>query len=123
MKTKSGRSALRSPAISRDVYAGRAAAKKRWLTIERKETMQGLMFVSPWLIGFLCFALGPLLYVNDEALYTLQIGLQTFKGTNDTQWHYLMAASLLVLLPVILLFFFFQRYFIEGMDLTAGTKG
>ncbi|PZD97341.1 carbohydrate ABC transporter permease [Paenibacillus sambharensis] len=67
--------------------------------------------------------LGPLLYVNDEALYTLQIGLQTFKGTNDTQWHYLMAASLLVLLPVILLFFFFQRYFIEGMDLTAGTKG
>ncbi|MBD2872531.1 carbohydrate ABC transporter permease [Paenibacillus arenilitoris] len=67
--------------------------------------------------------LGPLLYVNDEKMYTLQIGLQTFKGTEATQWHYLMAASLMVLLPVIALFMFFQRYFIEGMNLTAGTKG
>jgi multiple sugar transport system permease protein len=67
--------------------------------------------------------LGPLLYVNSESMYTLQIGLQTFKGTEATQWNYLMAASLLVLLPVIALFFIFQRYFIEGMNLTAGTKG
>ncbi|NUK30256.1 carbohydrate ABC transporter permease [Parageobacillus sp. VR-IP] len=67
--------------------------------------------------------LGPLLYINDESLYTLQIGLQVFRGQNDTQWNYLMAGSLLVLLPVILLFFFFQRYFIEGMNLTAGSKG
>jgi multiple sugar transport system permease protein len=67
--------------------------------------------------------LGPLLYLNDESLYTLQIGLATFKGTVQTQWHYLMAASLLVLLPVVVLFFAFQSYFIKGMDLTAGTKG
>lgn len=67
--------------------------------------------------------LGPLLYVNSEMMYTLQIGLQTFKGTESTQWHYLMAASLMVLLPVLALFVFFQKYFIEGMNLTAGTKG
>lgn len=67
--------------------------------------------------------LGPLLYVNSEMMYTLQIGLQTFKGTEATQWHYLMAASLMVLLPVLALFVFFQKYFIEGMNLTAGTKG
>ncbi|TLS39011.1 carbohydrate ABC transporter permease [Pseudalkalibacillus caeni] len=68
--------------------------------------------------------LGPLLYLNDESLYTLQIGLQTFKGTVSTQWHYLMAASVMVLLPVILLFFIFQRYFIEGANITGGgTKG
>ncbi len=67
--------------------------------------------------------LGPLLYVNSELMYTLQIGLQTFKGTEATQWHYLMAASLMVLLPVLALFVFFQKYFIEGMNLTAGTKG
>ncbi|SDN39214.1 carbohydrate ABC transporter membrane protein 2, CUT1 family (TC 3.A.1.1.-) [Fictibacillus solisalsi] len=67
--------------------------------------------------------LGPLLYINDEKLYTLQIGLQTFKGTVQTQWHYLMSASVLVLLPVILIFFFFQRYFIEGSNITSGTKG
>ncbi len=67
--------------------------------------------------------LGPLLYINSEAKYTLQIGLQVFRGTVQTQWNYLMAASVLVLLPVILLFFFFQRYFIEGINVGSGTKG
>ncbi|CAM4250197.1 carbohydrate ABC transporter permease [Saccharibacillus endophyticus] len=67
--------------------------------------------------------LGPLLYVNDEVLYTLQIGLQSFRGSVQTQWNYLMAGSVIVLLPVIILFFLFQKYFIEGMNLTAGTKG
>lgn len=67
--------------------------------------------------------LGPLLYINDENLYTLQIGLQTFKGTVQTQWHYLMSMSVTVLLPIILLFFFFQRYFIEGSNISSGTKG
>ncbi|MDO7905741.1 carbohydrate ABC transporter permease [Paenibacillus sp. JX-17] len=67
--------------------------------------------------------LGPLLYVSDESLYTLQIGLQTFRGTMQTQWNYLMEGSVLVLVPVIVLFFIFQKYFIQGMNLTAGTKG
>ncbi|NWQ39215.1 carbohydrate ABC transporter permease [Bacillus sp. EB106-08-02-XG196] len=67
--------------------------------------------------------LGPLLYISDESLYTLQLGLQIFKGQNDTQWNFLMAGSIMVLLPVITIFFFFQRYFIEGMNLTAGSKG
>ncbi|PZE22816.1 carbohydrate ABC transporter permease [Paenibacillus xerothermodurans] len=67
--------------------------------------------------------LGPLLYLNEESMYTLQIGLQSFRGSNTTQWNYLMAGSVLVLLPVIVLFFLFQKYFISGMNLTAGTKG
>jgi multiple sugar transport system permease protein len=67
--------------------------------------------------------IGPLLYLNDEIKYTLQIGLQNFRGLVQTQWHYLMAASTLVLLPVLTIFFVFQRYFIEGMNLTAGMKG
>ncbi|WP_231877285.1 carbohydrate ABC transporter permease [Bhargavaea cecembensis] len=66
--------------------------------------------------------LGPLLYVNDENLYTLQLGLQVFKGQMSTQWNYLMAGSLLVLLPVIILFFFFQKYFIQGINLQSGGK-
>jgi len=67
--------------------------------------------------------LGPLLFLNDSDMYTLQLGLQVFKGQNDTQWNFLMAGSLMVLIPVITLFFIFQRYFIEGMNLTAGSKG
>jgi multiple sugar transport system permease protein len=66
--------------------------------------------------------LGPLLYLNDESLYTLQLGLQVFKGQMNTQWNYLMAGSLLVLLPVIILFFFFQKYFIKGINLQSGGK-
>ena len=67
--------------------------------------------------------LGPLLYIQDQEKYTLQIGLQVFHNQATTQWNYLMAGATLVLIPTILLFFFAQRYFIEGMDLTGGSKG
>jgi multiple sugar transport system permease protein len=68
--------------------------------------------------------IGPLIYVNDEARYTLQLGLQVFKVSSGVnQWHLLMAGSVMVMLPVIALFFIFQRYFIEGMNISAGTKG
>lgn len=63
----------------------------------------------------------PLLYLNDESLYTLQLGLQVFKEQSSTQWNYLMAGSLLVLLPVIILFFFFQKYFIAGSNILGNT--
>ena len=67
--------------------------------------------------------LGPLLYIQDQEKYTLQIGLQVFQNQATTQWNYLMSGATLVLIPTILMFFFAQRYFIEGMDLTGGTKG
>lgn len=67
--------------------------------------------------------LGPLLYITEESMYTLQIGLQSFSNQSTTQWNYLMAGATLVLIPSILLFFFAQKYFIEGMDLTGGSKG
>lgn len=67
--------------------------------------------------------LGPLLYIQNESQYTLQIGLQVFQSQSTTQWNYLMAGATMVLLPTVLLFFFAQKYFIEGMDLSAGTKG
>lgn len=66
--------------------------------------------------------LGPLLYIHDEDMYTLQIGLQTFQSQSSTQWNYLMAGATLVMIPTVLLFFFAQKYFIQGMDLTGGTK-
>lgn len=63
--------------------------------------------------------LGPLVYLNDERLYTLAIGLASFQGVYSAQWGYLMAASTAVIAPVIVLFFFAQRYFIEGVTLTG----
>jgi multiple sugar transport system permease protein len=65
---------------------------------------------------------GPVLYLNNAKLYTLQIGLAMFKSTSDTQWQHLMAASIVVMLPIIILFSAFQRYFVEGAAV-SGIKG
>ena len=68
--------------------------------------------------------MGPLIYLNTENLYTLQLGLTIFKagGGGIPMWHWMMAASLVVMLPVVLIFFLGQRYFIQGVALT-GIKG
>jgi multiple sugar transport system permease protein len=66
--------------------------------------------------------LGPLIYIDDNAKYTLALGLRFFSGMYNAQWDYLMAASTAVILPIIVLFFIAQRYFIEGITLT-GIKG
>ena len=65
---------------------------------------------------------GPLLYINDQKLYTLQLGLQVFKGQGYTEWNYLMAVSFLSMIPILLLFFCFQNYFIEGMNVGGAVK-
>lgn len=66
--------------------------------------------------------MGPLLYLNKEKMYTLQIGLRTFQGSNGMEWQMFMAASLMVLLPVVVIFFVLQNYFIEGVSM-SGIKG
>lgn len=65
--------------------------------------------------------LAPLIFLHDQSLYTLQLGLSLFRGAYNVQWAYLMAASLVVTLPVIVIFFYAQRSFIEGIGFT-GTK-
>ncbi len=64
---------------------------------------------------------GPLLYLQREPLYTLQIALQQFQSAagGAPNWPQMMAASLVVMLPVVVVFILFQRYFIEGVTLTG----
>ncbi|MGI8550303.1 MAG: carbohydrate ABC transporter permease, partial [Dehalococcoidia bacterium] len=66
--------------------------------------------------------LGPLIYLSKAELYTVSVGLQQYKYEYDTQWAFLMAASVIVTFPIIILFFFTQRTFIQGITLT-GIKG
>ena len=61
--------------------------------------------------------LGPLIYLQNDKLYTLSLGLTFFKTMHGIQFNLLMAASCLVVLPVIAVFLFFQRFFIEGISL------
>lgn len=66
--------------------------------------------------------MGPLIYLNSKENWTLQLGLNSFKGEAGGQWNLLMACTVLVLLPVIIVFFSLQRYFIRGIS-TTGLKG
>jgi multiple sugar transport system permease protein len=61
--------------------------------------------------------LGPLIYLQDESMYTLSIGLTFFKSQRELQFSLLMAASTLVVLPVVALFLLFQKAFVEGISL------
>ena len=69
--------------------------------------------------------LGPLIYLTDDALYTVSLGLRYMQasgqsGISDVTT--LMAMSLVATLPTIVLFFFAQKQFIQGI-VTTGLKG
>lgn len=77
-----------------------------------------LIFIYGWNQYF-----WPLLIVNKEELYTLQLGLAYFKEANaiETDWGALMAGTTITLLPVILVFLMFQRKVIESIAF-SGSK-
>jgi multiple sugar transport system permease protein len=63
---------------------------------------------------------GPLLYAgDDEAHWTLSVGLAQFRTLHQVQWNLTMAATIMVLAPVVILFFLAQRAFVEGVTLTG----
>lgn len=64
----------------------------------------------------------PLIYLSDDRLYPLSLGLFNFRSAHSSEFGMLMAASTLMTLPVIAIFFVCQRYFIQGVTLT-GLKG
>jgi multiple sugar transport system permease protein len=68
--------------------------------------------------------MGPLIYLQSERLYNLQLGLRQFDfaAGGAPAWNWLMAASLVVMLPVLVMFLSFQQYFIEGISV-AGSVG
>lgn len=65
---------------------------------------------------------GPMLYLNREPMYTLQLGLRSFRGTSGVEWQKFMAASLLVLIPSVVIYAFMQKYIIQGVSI-GGIKG
>ena len=80
-------------------------------------------------VGFFTFMntwndfFGPLIYLNDPGKQTLALGLLQLKGQFSSQWNIMMAASTLMTIPALVLFFFGQKYFIQGISLTSGSKG
>lgn len=63
----------------------------------------------------------PLVVISQPDLYTLPLGLNSFKGQYITYWNYIMAASIVFTLPILGIYTTFNRYFIEGVTFT-GSK-
>ncbi len=65
----------------------------------------------------------PLIYINKPSMYTMSLGLASFKtDQGPPNWSLWMAASVIFTIPMIVIFFCAQRFFIEGIA-TTGSKG
>jgi ABC-type glycerol-3-phosphate transport system permease component len=88
-------------------------------------TLATLGFIGHW-NNFL----GPLIFLNTEAKYTLAVGMRYFQSAvaggagavSRPQDHLLMGAALMMSLPCLILFFIGQKYFVQGI-VTTGIKG
>ncbi|MDQ6422057.1 carbohydrate ABC transporter permease [Paenibacillus sp. LHD-117] len=65
--------------------------------------------------------LKPLMFISDKSMFTLTLGLNTFKGQYISYWNYIMAASMVFTLPALMIYAFFNRFFIKGITFT-GSK-
>jgi multiple sugar transport system permease protein len=60
--------------------------------------------------------IGPLIYLNTNAKYTIPLGLATFRSSfGSSPWNLIMAVSIGAAIPPILMFFFGQRYLLSGI--------
>ena len=62
----------------------------------------------------------PVVILFDPEMFTLPLGLNTFKGQYISYWNYIMAASMVFTLPALAIYAFFNRYFIQGVTFTGG---
>ncbi len=62
----------------------------------------------------------PLVILFDPEMFTLPLGLNTFKGQYISYWNYIMAASTIFTLPALAIYAFFNRYLIQGVTFTGG---
>lgn len=64
--------------------------------------------------------MSPLIYLTNDDLFTLSIGLQSFQSkAGGIEWHFLMAACTLTILPIIALFFAAQKTFVQGISMSG----
>ncbi|MBW4645461.1 MAG: carbohydrate ABC transporter permease [Goleter apudmare HA4340-LM2] len=62
----------------------------------------------------------PVVILFEPEMFTLPLGLNSFKGQYISYWNYIMAASMVFTLPALGIYAFFNRYFIQGVTFTGG---
>ena len=73
------------------------------------------VFMSSW-NNFLL----PIVILFDPEMFTLPLGLNSFKGQYISYWNYIMDASMIFTLTALGIYAFFNRYFIQGATFTGG---
>lgn len=63
--------------------------------------------------------LWPLIITSKEAMRTIPIGLASFQGQYQTEWHLLMAGAVIALLPVLVIYVVGQNWFVQGITLSG----
>jgi len=63
--------------------------------------------------------LWPLIITSKETMRTIPIGLASFQGQYQTEWHLLMAGAVIALLPVLVIYVLGQNWFVRGITLTG----
>ncbi|MFT4157300.1 MAG: carbohydrate ABC transporter permease [Microbacterium sp.] len=77
-----------------------------------------LTFVNTW-----NDYLGPLIYLRNPELWTIQLGLKSFvSNLFDTNYALLFAGLTISVVPIAIIFLLGQKYFVEGIA-TSGMKG
>jgi len=66
--------------------------------------------------------LWPLIVINQEKFFTIQLALARFRGELVVDWHYVLAMTVMSILPITFVFAFLQRYLVQGIAST-GLKG
>lgn len=66
--------------------------------------------------------LWPLIVINQEKFFTIQLALARFRGELVVDWHYVLAMTVMSILPITAVFAFLQRYLVQGIAST-GLKG
>ena len=66
--------------------------------------------------------LAPMIYIDDDKLKTIQIGLASFRTLYKTDYGLLMAGTVCALIPMLIIYCFAQKYLVDGMSYT-GVKG
>lgn len=75
-----------------------------------------LTFVNTW-----NDYMGPFIYLTDNKLWTIQLGLRSFVGLYDAEYAMIMTGSVLSVLPILVIFLLGQKYFVQGIA-TSGMK-
>ncbi len=63
--------------------------------------------------------LWPLVITRSPEMRTIPIGLSSFQGQFNTEWHLLMAGSVIALLPVLIIYIIGQNWFVRGITLSG----